>query len=195
MPRPYLIAPAFVVLATWLLVRINVEFNIDMLTELLSFYFIFAAFAVFGGLVRSLQLERELEIPMPAGIDAEREAERVLVDRVAVLNHAYGIISRGNRENGLQHILQSLAEDPYEEAGWAWFFDKMLQWENPEGALAFGQLYVHELLRYGENVKAVKIMMRCQLVNPAFRPLPEDVELAAHAAEECHNEELANFLR
>jgi hypothetical protein len=38
-------------------------------------------------------------------------------------------------------------------------------------------------------------MMRCRLVNPAFKPLFEDLELAAAAAEECHNEELASFLR
>jgi hypothetical protein len=71
----------------------------------------------------------------------------------------------------------------------------MLRWENPEAALVFAQHYVHELLRYGENVKAVKVMMRCQLVNPAFKPLPEDIELAVHAAEQCHNDELASFLR
>ena len=191
----YLIGPAFVIAATWLVVRFNVAFNIDMLTEFVSLYLIFAAFAVFGGMVRSLRLERELDIPMPRGIDEATERERHLVSRTAVLNHAYGIVSRGNRANGLEHIYEALAEDPYEEAGWAWFFENMLRWENPEAALAFAQQYVHELLRYGENVKAVKVMLRCRMVNPAFKPLPEDIELAAAAAEQCHNDELASFLR
>lgn len=191
----YLVAPGFVIAATWLVIRINVAFNIDALTELISFYMIFAAFAVFGGSVRSLHLEREIDIPMPAGIDEEKELEQHLVHRTAVLNHAYGIVSRGNREKGLDHIFEALQHDPYDEAGWAWFFENMLRWENPEAALVFAQHYVHELLRYGENVQAVKVMMRCQLVNPAFKPLPEDIESAIHAAEQCHNDELASFLR
>jgi len=191
----YLIGPAFVIAATWVVIRVNVAFNIDMLTEFISLYFIFAAFAVFGGMVRPLKLERELDIPMPESIDEETERDRYLLQRTMVLNHAYGIVSRGNRAQGLEHIYKALADDPNDEAGWAWFFDKMLRWENPEAALVFAQQYVHELLRYGENVKAVKIMMRCRMVNAAFKPLLEDLDLAAAAAEECHNEELASFLR
>lgn len=191
----YLIGPAFIVAATWLVVRINAKLNMDMLTQFISFYFIFAAFALFGGLMRSLELEREVEIPLPADIDAERAEELHLITRTAVLNHAYGIVSRGNRVKGLEHIFKALRDDPYEEAGWAWFFENMLRWENPDAGLAFAQHYVHELLRYGENVKAVKVMMRCRLINPAFRPLAEDIELAIHAAEDCYNDELATFLR
>jgi hypothetical protein len=191
----YLIGPAFVIAATWVVIRVNVAFNIDMLTEFISLYFIFAAFAVFGGMVRPLKLQRELDIPMPESIDEDTERDRHLLQRTAVLNHAYGIVSRGNRAQGLEHIYKTLADDPNDEAGWAWFFENMLRWENPEAALAFAQQYVHELLSYGENVKAVKIMMRCRMVNPAFRPLLEDLDLAAAAAEECHNEELASFLR
>jgi hypothetical protein len=191
----YLIGPAFIVAATWLVVRVNVEFNADMLTEFISFYFVFAAFALFGGLMRSLELEREVSIPLPADIDAEREEELHLINRTAVLNHAYGIVSRGNRVKGLEHIFKALSDDPYEEAGWAWFFENMLRWEKPDAALAFAQHYVHELLRYGENVKAVKVMMRCRMINAAFKPLAEDIDLAIHAAEQCHNDELASFLR
>ena len=191
----YLIGPVFVVVATWSVVKINVQYNNDLLTEFVSLYLVFAAFALFGGLVQPLDLQREVDIPLPDGPDEDLERERHLLNRTAVLNHAYGIVSRGNREQGLQHIFDVLAEDPYDDAGWAWFFDAMMQWENPEAALAFAQRYVHELLRSGENVKAVKLMMRCRLVNPAFRPLPEDLELAAAAAEDCHNEELASFLR
>jgi len=191
----YLIGPAFVITATWVVIRINVAFNIDMLTEFISLYFVFAAVAVFGGMARPLRLERELDIPMPVSIDAETERDRHLLERTMVLNHAYGIVSRGNRAQGLEHIYKALSDDPNDEAGWAWFFANMLRWENPEAALAFAQQYVHELLSYGENVKAVKVMMRCRMVNPAFKPLLEDLDIAAAAAEECHNEELASFLR
>ena len=191
----YLVGPLFIVAASWIVLRINAALELDLLTEFVGLYLVFAAFALFGGLARPLDIERELYIPLPAGTDEEAERERHLLDRTATLTHAYGIISRGNREKGLQHIYATLADDPYEESGWAWFFDSMLQWENPEAALAFAQRYVHELLRFGENVKAVKVMMRCRLVNPAFRPLPEDTELAAAAAIDCQNDELASFLR
>ena len=191
----YLIGPAFVIAATWVVIRVNVAFNIDMLTEFISLYFIFAAFAIFGGMVRPLKLQRELDIPMPESIDEEIERDRHLLQRTMVLNHAYGIVSRGNRAQGLEHSYKAVADDPNDEAGWAWFLHNMLRWANPEAALVFAQQYVHELLRYGENVKAVKIMMRCRMVNPAFKPLFEDLNLAAAAAEECHNEELASFLR
>lgn len=191
----YLIGPAFVIAATWLVIRINVYLNIDTLTEFIGLYLVFASVAIFGGIARPLHLERELDIPMPASIDAATERDRHLLERTAVLNHAYGIVSRGNRAQGLAHLYKALADDPNDEAGWAWFFENMLRWENPEAALAFAQQYVHELLSYGENVKAVKLMMRCRLVNPAFKPRFEDLELAAAAAEECHNEELASFLQ
>lgn len=191
----YLIGPAFVIAASWLVDRLNAAFDIDMLTAFVSLYFVFAAFAIFGGMVRPLNLQRELDIPMLASVDQEAERDRHLLDRTIVLNHAYGIVSRGNRAQGLEHIYKALADDANDEAGWAWFFENMLRWENPEAALVFAQQYVHELLGYGETVKAVKVMMRCRILNPAFRPLPEDMELAAAAAEECHNEELASFLR
>jgi len=191
----YLIAPAFVIAATWLVVRINVQFNADMLTEFISLYLVFAAFALFGGLVQSLDLRSELHIPLPAEMDAATIRDRHLLTRTAVLNHAYGIISRGDRDKGLQHIYATLAEESDEDAGWAWFFENLLQWENPEAALVFAQRYLHELLRNGETVKAVKLMLRCRGVNPAFKPLPEDIEFAAAAAEDCQNDELASFLR
>jgi hypothetical protein len=191
----YLIGPVFVVASTWLAVRVNVQFNVDMLTELVSLYFVFAAFALFGGLARALNLQHEVGIPLPAALGDADEDDRHLLYRTAVLNHAYGIISRGDRDKGLQHIYETLAADSYDEAGWSWFLENMLQWENPAAALAFAQRYLHELLRNGETVKAVKLMLRCRLVNPAFRPLPEDLEAAAAAAEHCQHEELLSFLQ
>lgn len=190
----YLVGPLFALGSIWLVARLDARVGVELLTEFTGLYLLFAAFALFGGLVRPLELEQELDIPLPAPVDAEVDRERLLLARTAVLNHAYGIISRGNRNNGLQHIYAALDADD-DESAWAWFFTSMLQWENPEPALVFAQRYLHELLRCGENVKAVKLMLRCRLVNPAFKPWPEDIELAAAAAENCQNDELASFLR
>lgn len=83
--------------------------------------------------------------------------------RGAVLSHAYGIISRGNRDSGLAHIKEWIADDRDPEAAWAWYCNKMLGWENQEHALFFAQHYIHYLLRHGETVPAMKIIMRCRL--------------------------------
>lgn len=191
----YLVAPAFTALALALLVWINVRFNIDALTEFVSFYLIFAAFALYGGLVQPLQLEDEVDIPLPASIDEDREAERHLLERSTVLDHAYGLISRGNREGGLAHIYAELAADQDEAAGWAWFFDKLMRWERSDAGLEFAQHYLHRLLQHGEIVPAVKVMLRARLRNPAFRPLAEDLDPAISAASACRNEELVEHLR
>jgi hypothetical protein len=37
-------------------------------------------------------------------------------------------------------------------------------------------------------------MLRCQLIDPSFRPQAEDLVLAIAAAEQCGNQELANAL-
>jgi hypothetical protein len=38
-------------------------------------------------------------------------------------------------------------------------------------------------------------MLRCQRVNPAFKPLAEDLSQAIAAAEACRNDELARALQ
>ncbi len=70
----------------------------------------------------------------------------------------------------------------------------MLRWENQEPALVYAQTYLGRLLQGGDYVAAVKLMMRCRLINEAFKPLPEDRDLAIEAAEQCGNEELARRL-
>ena len=71
----------------------------------------------------------------------------------------------------------------------------MLRWENRDAALVFGQSYLGELLRDGDQVAAVKVMMRCRMENDRFAPLARDLPLALEAAEACGNQELAGFLR
>ena len=71
----------------------------------------------------------------------------------------------------------------------------MLGWEIQQPALFFAQHYLHELLEYGEQGKAVKLILRCRLVDGRFRPLPDDRDAAIGAAQAVGNEELAAALR
>ena len=70
----------------------------------------------------------------------------------------------------------------------------MLKWENKDPVLVFAQQYLSQLLHSELEVEAVKLMMRCRLVNPAFVPLSGDLELARQAALNCQNEDLADSL-
>jgi hypothetical protein len=112
-----------------------------------------------------------------------------------VLNHAYGFISRDNRAGGFRHIFDWINEDPEPAAAWAWFLDRMLVWESPKPALFFAQHYLHEQLQHGEQVAAVKLILRCRMMDERFRPLEEDHAAAIAAAEAVSNDDLAADLR
>lgn len=191
----YWVVPAYLfstTLLVWWLSQLPVA---DFVLEFISLYLLFAFFALMGGLIQPLQLDREIDIPLPAEPDAKQLSEDLEKQRIKVLNHAYGFVSRGNRAGGLQHIHAWLAEDPQPATGWPWFVNQMLRWEVNEAALPFAQQYLGRLLHNGEQVAAMKLLMRCRLVNEAFRPLPEDCELALEAAEACQHDELISFLR
>jgi hypothetical protein len=71
----------------------------------------------------------------------------------------------------------------------------MLAWESPTPALFFAQHYLHEQLQQGEQVPAVKLIMRCRMMDEQFRPLDEDRAAAIAAAEAVSNDDLAAQLR
>jgi hypothetical protein len=194
----YLIGPLFLIAAVTLVFWLRGRSEYDLLADLVGCYLLFAAFAafaLFGGMARPLQLQLDLDVPEVERLRTQDFAEQQSLVRGAVLNHAYGLISRGNRAGGLEHLFAELADDPDAVSGWYWYFDHMLRWENNTAGLAFAQHYVHDLLRNGDYVAAVKVMLRCQRVNPAFKPLAEDLPQAIAAAEECRNDELASSLR
>ena len=187
-----LIAGAAVVAPPWLAYAALPAFVLVFL----ELYLLTAFFAVIGGVVRSADLLDGVEIEPPTEPDEETVATGLLRRRTAVLNHAYGFASRGNREGALQHIALWIGrEDPDPRAARAWFFDGMLTWEDPNAALVFAQRWLGILLATGESVQAVKLLLRCRLINPRFRPATEDVERAVAAAEACDNAELASALR
>jgi len=191
----YWIAPSFLLIAlisSWL---ISVTSLPDLAKEFVAFYFIFACYSVVGATVRPQQLHREVDIPDPLVPDDDQVDASLTKERTAVLNHAYGFISRGNRDGGFKHLYGYLDRDPEPDRAWQWFFEQMLRWEIQEPALFFGQQYLGRLLDDENNIAAVKLIMRCRLLNEAFKPLQEDRERALIAAEFCQNDELISILR
>lgn len=167
----------------------------DFRLELLATYLVFAFFALIGAVVRPHQFHDEVGILDPVEPDQETADEQLQMERRAVLNHAYGFISRDNRAGGFKHIRDWLERDPEPDGAWQWFFDQMSRWEINEPALVFAQTYLSRLLHDGDYVAAVKVMLRCRLINEAWKPLPDDRELAIEAAEHCGNDELLQILK
>lgn len=190
--RSYWYAPAAAMLA--ILVPVLLEFLPDLATSFVEIYLLVALFAVTGAVTRGSDLFRDVELPEAAEADEEKLMAGLARRRTAVLNHAYGFVSRGNGDGGLEHIYQWLVRDPDPDAAWPWFLQQMLRWEDSYPALLLAQQYLGRLLDNGEKVGAVKLMLRCRLVDETFRPLAADLPKAVEAAQACDNPDLAEAL-
>ena len=155
----------------------------------------FSFFSLTGSLIAPHELFDDIALPDPVEKTADVIETELLRDRTRVLNHAYGFISRDNRSGGFEHIFTCIGNDPDPAAAWAWFLERMLSWEDQTTALFFAQHYLHDLLQYGELVRAAKLIMRCRLIDEQFRPLAEDVDAAIEAAKAVSNDELVAVLQ
>ncbi len=189
----YWYAPSTLLLAYFVLTEIFDGLP-GPLTRLLAIYLLVATFAVCGAVTRKRRLIDEVDIPTAMEPDEIAVAEQLEQQRTSVLNHAYGFASRDNRKGGLDHVYKWLSEDPDPVAGWQWFFEHMLRWEVREPSLFFAQEYLRRLLAGGEQVNAVKLMLRCRMLDESWRPLAGDRPAAIAAARACNNEDLASVL-
>lgn len=190
---PYLVAPAYLALIVFLgsLAR-NFAYRIDVFLEMML---IFSLHTVIGSVMSSQDIFDDVSIPdatEPGHSEIEQNLERA---RNAILTHAYGFISRGNREGGLKYIVDDIERDPDVLGAWAWYFDRMLGWEQKQHALFFAQKYIHDLLLHGDEIPALKVIMRCRLIDEQFRPLKEDLQSSILAAQSSGNNELAAVLK
>ncbi len=185
-------ATAFLVFALWLGFEARALPN--LWASLVRLLFSFSFFSLVGSLIQHHGLVDDIHLPAPLEKSADEIAGDLEKARNAVLSHAYGFISRDNREGGFKHIFDSIAQDPDPVAAWAWYFNRMLAWESHAPALFFAQHYLHDQLRHGEQLPAVKLMLRCRLIDDCFRPLPEDLPAAVAAAEAADNGDLAAAL-
>lgn len=191
----YWILPTYILLAGFVMQWIGSGSWPDFLVELIGFYLILVFFSLTGTVVAPHQFHDEVGIYDPVEPDQADVDASLLKERTSVLNHAYAFVSRDNRAGGFKHIESWLRRDPDPESAWAWFFDQMLRWEIKYPALVFAQSYLNRLLHDGDDVTAVKVMMRCRHENDAFVPLADDIGPALKAAEHCQNQELIDFLR
>lgn len=191
--RTFWIAPTYLIVAGWLsLQAAALPLTAIILILLLLLY---SVFSLIGSLIEPYGLIDDVSIPDALERSEDEIAGDVEKARTDILTHAYGFISRGNRDGGFAHVMQSIGKDPDPVAAWAWFFDRMLRWETTEHALFFAQHYIHDLLQHGEKIPALKVILRCRLLNESFRPLTADLPAAIEAANFCGNIELATVLK
>lgn len=170
------------------------EFLPHKLVDLVEVYLVVVFFAVTGAITRGTNLFSEIDLPAAEEADEDKLRRGLARQRAKVLDHAYGFISRGNRDGGLEHVYRSLASDPDPDAAWPWYLEQMLRWADPYPGLRLAQLYLGRLLETGDRVAAVKLILRCRLVDGSFRPLSADLPRAIAAAEACNNRELVEEL-
>ena len=188
-----LIASAYLALIVWLMyLSDGLPF---LLANFVQTFLWFSFFSLTGSLIEPYDLFDEVDIYAPLEKTSAEISSDIDKQRVATLAHAYGFISRDNREGGFEHIFGEIEKDPDPVAAWAWYFDNMMRWERQEHALFFAQHYIHDMLAHGERIPALKVIMRCRLISEGFKPAPEDLPAAIQAAETSGNIELATVLK
>ncbi len=187
------IATAFLFFAAWM--SAEAESLPPVLASLVQLVLSFSFFSLVGSLIEPYGLVDDIDIPAPLEKTARAVQDDIEKTRTHELNHAYGFISRDNRAGGFKHIFSQIEKDPDPVAAWAWYFERMLAWENQDHALFFAQHYLHDMLHYGERVAAVKLMQRCRLVDESWKPQRDDLPAAIEAAESIGHIELAAVLK
>ncbi len=137
------------------------------------------------------------EVGIHTDESAADEKRRVTDDkqREADLGHAYGFASRDNVGGALDHLAHAIESDRDEYEAWRWYFEHMLKWESAFPALKFGQRYVGYLLSIDAGIDAMKLVMRCRMLDERFKPLPEDLPMIVALLEETGQHELARALK
>jgi hypothetical protein len=187
------IATAYLMVAGWFCIQS--EALPWMLANLIQMFLSLSFFSLLGSLIESYDLMEDVSIPDSLEPGEEQLTADIEAARSAALSHAYGFVSRGNREGGFKHIVDAINADADTVGAWAWYFDRMMHWEQKEHALFFAQRYIHDMLKHGEKIPALKVIMRCRLINEQFHPLREDMPAAIEAAESTGNIELATVLK
>ena len=158
-------------------------------------FLFFLMFTLTGSVVHASDVAAEVGIEAPAVPSEAEVAAGHVSERRKVANHAYGFISRGNREGGFQHVREWIAGEADADDAVNWFFNEMMRWENKDAALRFGQECFAHFLHHERDAMALKVVSRCVHEEPAWRPRREDRQAAIELAERYGREDLLPALR
>lgn len=154
------------------------------------------SFTLTGALLHANGVKISLTVEGVAEGDGDDEDEDPRTRaRRRVLNHAYGFFSRDNRAGALAHVRSALRDETDVDSAYYWYFSEMLKWESKDAALMLAQTRLTGLLAEERGVEAVKLISRCLLENPRFRPLPGDLDAALQMAARLDRDDLVRILK
>ncbi len=194
----YLTVPVVIVLGT-LGLRLAATSGVPgLVVEFGSLYLDFVAFSLTGAVVAGSGIRDQVGVPIPDEPDPSKVQAEDLRARQAVVDHAYALVSRGNREGGFAHINAFIDDLQYfgtKADMFEWFFQEMLRWEDAAPALFFAQAYLALLVEADESARALKVVSRCLYEDPRFRPRTGDRARLREMAEAAGQADLARQLR
>jgi hypothetical protein len=158
--------------------------------NLVATYQVFLFCSLTGAVMYRSKLHLEVDIPKGIETDYHVQHDRLDRERQAVASHAYGFISRGNREGGLKHVQDRIDEEADVDGAYQWFFDEMMRWESSDVVLYFAQAYLSRLLRLDQHAAAIRLLTRCLHRNANFHPLEQDRQLVTRMLQEHRRPDL-----
>jgi hypothetical protein len=167
----------------------------SFLLDLGTSYRLFLFCSLTGLVMFRSELYLEVDIPDSKEPDVAEVDAKLLAARKAVATHAYGFVSRGNRDGGLKHIQLRIDEEADVDGAYQWFFDEMSRWQSNDAVLYFAQAYLSRLLRLDQDAVAIRVLMRCLHRNPAFRPLEQDRQLLVEILQKHRRSDLITSLQ
>lgn len=190
----YVLAPLALVSGSVLVRLIGAVGGPAIVSVAVGYYTMFLVFSLTGALLHWNGVQFAISIPEPLADADDVLQERRVQSRRQVLNHAYGFFARDNRNGCMAHIREALQREADDDDAWRWYLEEMLRWESKDGALMLGQLYLHRLLEQARDVEAVKLVSRCLLEDPRFRPLPGDRDATRELADRLQRADLVRAM-
>ena len=152
-------------------------------------------FSLTGAVLRANNLVVQVDIPEAQAPTADEMACDLDKERRNVVTHAYGFVSRGNRDGGLAHIRSWIEKEADVDGACRWFFNEMLTWESKDAALLFAQTWLSHMLYHEQEAAALKLLTQCLHENARFRPLAEDRDTIIELAERHGRDDIVRQLR
>jgi hypothetical protein len=186
----YLLIPLAILALSAVLFGLALRGTPTPLLNLGGSYLLFLLCSLTGGVMHRKGMQLEVDIPDGVAIDQSSLDRKMHGGRQAIASHAYGFISRGNRDGGLKHIRDRIDAEADVDDAWQWFFDEMMRWESSDAVLFFAQPYLSRLLRLEQDAATLRVLTRCLHRNPRFRPLEQDRELLIQLLKKRHRQDL-----
>ncbi len=191
----YLMVPAIIIGITGILYLLAANGTPFFLIDLGTSYQTLLLFTLTGALLHSRDLAVDVYIEATGGVAKDKIARDLETNRQQVANHAYGFISRGNRDGGFAHIFDWIKKESDVHAASAWFFGEMMKWESKDAALFYAQTYLSHLLHHEQESQALKLLSTCIHANPLWKPAAADRQHAIELATKFQRHDLLASLR